>query len=166
MDLTGKIALIQRGACTFVEKIALAESLGAAAVVIFNDGGADREEPSQIGAEPFTSIPVAMTSATVGAALYSAVQAGPVTLKFNVSTTTEEVSQDNLIADTPTGNPERTTVVGAHLDSVEEGPGINDNGSGSGTLIEIAEEIAQLRATRATASGSRGGARRRPAWSV
>ena len=52
--------------------------------------------------------------------------------------------QYNLIADTPTGNPERTTVVGAHLDSVEEGPGINDNGSGSGTILEIAEEIAEL----------------------
>jgi Zn-dependent M28 family amino/carboxypeptidase len=144
VDLTGKIALIQRGTCAFVDKIEVAESLGAAAVLIFNDGGPDREEPLQIGAPPFTSIPVAMTSAAVGTALYNAVQAGPVTLTFNVSTTTEEVSQDNLIADTPTGNPERTTVVGAHLDSVEEGPGINDNGSGSSTLIEIAEQIAQL----------------------
>ncbi len=35
-------------------------------------------------------------------------------------------------------------VVGAHLDSVLEGPGINDNGSGSGTILEIAEEIADL----------------------
>ena len=35
-------------------------------------------------------------------------------------------------------------MVGAHLDSVEEGPGINDNGSGSGTILEIAEEIAEL----------------------
>jgi hypothetical protein len=38
----------------------------------------------------------------------------------------------------------RMIVVGAHLDSVEEGPGINDNGSGTGALIEIAEEIAEL----------------------
>jgi Zn-dependent M28 family amino/carboxypeptidase len=144
VDLTGKIALIQRGTCTFVEKIALAESLGAAAVLIFNDGGPDREEPFQIGAEPFTKIPVAMTSAAVGTELYNAVKAGPVTMTFNVSTTTEEVTQHNLIADTETGNPERTIVVGAHLDSVEEGPGINDNGSGTGALIEIAEEITEL----------------------
>jgi Zn-dependent M28 family amino/carboxypeptidase len=144
VDVTGKIALIQRGTCTFVEKVALAQSLGAAAVLIFNDGGPDREEPFQIGAEPFTAIPVAMTSAAVGAEIYTALKAGPVTMTFNVSTTTEEVTQHNLIADTAAGNPERTIVVGAHLDSVEEGPGINDNGSGTGALIEIAEEIAEL----------------------
>ncbi len=66
------------------------------------------------------------------------------TLTFNVDATTVPTTQENLIADTPTGNPERTTVVGAHLDSVEEGPGINDNGSGSGAILEIAEEIAEL----------------------
>jgi Zn-dependent M28 family amino/carboxypeptidase len=143
-DLTGKVALIQRGTCPFVAKIEVAKDLGAAAVLIFNDGGEDREEPSQIGAPPFTPIPVAMTSNDVGEVLYAAAQAGPVNVTFNVSTTTTEVTQYNLIADTPTGNPERTTVVGAHLDSVEEGPGVNDNGSGSGTLIEIAEEIAEL----------------------
>ena len=35
-------------------------------------------------------------------------------------------------------------MVGAHLDSVAEGPGINDNGSGSSTILEIAEEMAEL----------------------
>jgi Zn-dependent M28 family amino/carboxypeptidase len=35
-------------------------------------------------------------------------------------------------------------LLGAHLDSVEAGPGINDNGSGTATLLEIAEELAEL----------------------
>jgi Zn-dependent M28 family amino/carboxypeptidase len=35
-------------------------------------------------------------------------------------------------------------VVGAHLDSVTAGPGINDNGSGTSTILEIAEEMAEL----------------------
>ena len=108
-----------------------------------------------------------MTSYAVGSALYTALQSGPVNVTFNVQTTTEEVPQYNLIADTKQGDPERTIVVGAHLDSVEEGPGINDNGSGTRTLIEMAEQIAQAaRRSRATASGSRSGARRRPAWSA
>jgi Zn-dependent M28 family amino/carboxypeptidase len=34
--------------------------------------------------------------------------------------------------------------VGAHLDSVIAGPGINDNGSGSSAILEIAEEMAEL----------------------
>jgi Zn-dependent M28 family amino/carboxypeptidase len=145
-DLTGKIALVERGTCPFVDKINLAKQLGAAAVLIFNDGYPDRTEPFQIGAPPFIGIPVAMTSYAVGSALYTALQSGPVNVTFSVETTTEEVPQYNLIADSKQGDPERTIVVGAHLDSVEEGPGINDDGSGTSTLIEMAEEIAKLNA--------------------
>ena len=49
-----------------------------------------------------------------------------------------------MIADTTTGRADRTVVVGAHLDSVLEGPGINDNGSGSATILEVAEEMSEL----------------------
>ena len=48
----------------------------------------------------------------------------------------------NVIAETPTGDPNNVVVVGAHLDSVPRGPGINDNGSGSAGILEIAEAIA------------------------
>ena len=34
-------------------------------------------------------------------------------------------------------------MVGAHLDSVSAGPGINDNGSGSAAILEVAEQIAE-----------------------
>ena len=40
----------------------------------------------------------------------------------------------HIIADTKEGRADRTVVVGAHLDSVPEGPGINDNGSGTATI--------------------------------
>jgi Zn-dependent M28 family amino/carboxypeptidase len=36
-------------------------------------------------------------------------------------------------------------MAGAHLDSVQAGPGINDNGSGSSALIEVAENMAKLK---------------------
>ena len=32
-------------------------------------------------------------------------------------------------------------MLGAHLDSVPAGPGINDNGSGSAALLEIAQKL-------------------------
>jgi Zn-dependent M28 family amino/carboxypeptidase len=35
-------------------------------------------------------------------------------------------------------------MAGAHLDSVQAGPGINDNGSGSAALIEVAEQMAKV----------------------
>ncbi|WP_308259274.1 M28 family metallopeptidase [Pseudonocardia sp. H11422] len=47
----------------------------------------------------------------------------------------------NVVAQTRTGDPGRVVVVGAHLDSVRKGPGINDNGSGVAALLEIATRL-------------------------
>jgi aminopeptidase S len=47
----------------------------------------------------------------------------------------------NVIAQTRTGDPGRVVMIGAHLDSVPEGPGIVDNGSGVATLLEIATRL-------------------------
>ena len=44
----------------------------------------------------------------------------------------------NILADTG-GSAENTVVVGGHLDSVREGPGINDNASGVAAMLEIAD---------------------------
>ncbi|MGH3996949.1 MAG: M20/M25/M40 family metallo-hydrolase, partial [Pseudonocardiaceae bacterium] len=60
---------------------------------------------------------------------------------FAVSTPTFRVDNTtvrNVIAQTRTGSPEQVMMVGAHLDSVRDGPGINDNGSGVAALLEIA----------------------------
>ena len=51
----------------------------------------------------------------------------------------------NVIAETPWGDPDNVIVVGAHLDSVGVGPGINDNGSGSATILEIAEQMRKVK---------------------
>ena len=44
------------------------------------------------------------------------------------------------------GDPDNVMMAGAHLDSVAEGPGINDNGSGSRALLEVAENMAKMKA--------------------
>ncbi|WP_309055780.1 M28 family peptidase [Streptomyces sp.] len=48
----------------------------------------------------------------------------------------------NVLADTATGDPDSTVLVGAHLDSVPEGPGLNDNGSGAAGVLAVAEALA------------------------
>jgi aminopeptidase S len=48
----------------------------------------------------------------------------------------------NVIADWPGGDPNNVYMFGAHLDSVSAGPGINDNGSGSATVLELALTLA------------------------
>ncbi|MEU1737066.1 M28 family peptidase [Streptosporangium sp. NPDC020145] len=55
----------------------------------------------------------------------------------------------NLIADWPGGDVNQVIMAGAHLDSVSAGPGINDNGSGSASLLEVALTLAQYRPTLA-----------------
>jgi len=47
----------------------------------------------------------------------------------------------NVFCETKGGDGKKTMVVGAHLDGVPEGPGINDNGSGSATVLEIAIQV-------------------------
>lgn len=68
---------------------------------------------------------------------------------FEVSTPGYQVSAEdggsgqgrNVVAATRTGDPGRVVMIGAHLDSVPEGPGIVDNGSGVATLLAIAARL-------------------------
>ena len=136
----GKVALIQRGTCPFTTKYQNAIDAGAAAALIFNDGFEGREAPLGTTGPTDSPIPLAMISNDAGEELYNAPAA---TVTFNVDAVTTPVEQFNVIADSVRGDKDRTIVVGAHLDSVEEGPGINDNGSGSAGILEIAEEIAE-----------------------
>jgi Zn-dependent M28 family amino/carboxypeptidase len=48
-----------------------------------------------------------------------------------------------VLADTAWNSDSSLIIVGAHLDSVPEGPGINDNGSGSAVVLEAALRLAQ-----------------------
>jgi Zn-dependent metalloprotease len=61
--------------------------------------------------------------------------------------TTCTYRSNNLIADWPGGPSDQVTMFGSHLDSVSAGPGINDNGSGSATLLENALELAKANPT-------------------
>jgi Zn-dependent M28 family amino/carboxypeptidase len=116
--------------------------------LIFNDGFEGRVAPLATTAPPNIGIPAAMISSDVGRSLYTEAQSGAVSVTFLLDATTTPNTELNVIADSPGGDRDRTIVVGAHLDSVAEGPGINDNGSGSSGILEIAEEIAELRNDR------------------
>lgn len=59
------------------------------------------------------------------------------------------VASSNVVAETPLGG-ERVVMLGAHLDSVEAGPGINDNASGVAALLTVAERVATLPALHNT----------------
>ena len=50
----------------------------------------------------------------------------------------------NVLADLPGATKGAPLLLGAHLDSIESGPGINDNGSGVATLLELAVQARKL----------------------
>ncbi|MDA0168369.1 M28 family metallopeptidase [Solirubrobacter taibaiensis] len=141
----GNIALIQRGTCDFGLKARNAKAAGAVGVIIFNEGQEGRTGlPAGTLGEPIDIPVVGMTFAD-GAAIYQQLQGGA-TVKLHITTSTEadlDATTKNLIADTKTGNADETVVVGGHLDSVVEGPGINDNGSGTSAILEIAEAMSE-----------------------
>ncbi len=138
------VALIQRGTCTFEQKAANAEAAGYDAVIIFNEGQPGRQDllVGTLG-RPF-DLPVVGLSFADGEELYNLSETG---VTVHVATETEfdlNAKTKNVFAETKQGNPRKVIVAGAHLDSVVAGPGINDNGSGTATLLEIAEQMAKV----------------------
>ena len=144
----GSIALIQRGTCTFREKADNAKTAGAVGVIIFNEGNsADRTGliNGTLGAPQF-SLPTIDTTFALGQQLFEASKKG-LTVRIAVDASALTTLSQNVIADSPTGRADRTVVVGAHLDSVTDGPGINDNGSGSASILEVAKQMSALGTT-------------------
>ncbi|WP_344590329.1 M28 family metallopeptidase [Actinomadura vinacea] len=138
----GSVAVIQRGGCSFEIKAANAQAAGAAGVVIYNLPTEQGPVNGTLG-RAFT-LPVVETPHALGAELAKAAQAGGLKLRVRTDTATGKRSSSNVIAETAQGRADNVVVVGAHLDSVPEGPGINDNGSGSATILAVAQQIAKL----------------------
>ena len=138
----GNIALIQRGTCTFAAKALNAQAAGAAAVIIFNQGNDPTREGLIVGtlAPDSTPLPVVGASFAQGASL---AQPGSTA---RVRVLAPQVRTDvNVIAERAGGNRNNVVMAGAHLDSITDGPGNNDNGSGSAALLETALQIAKLK---------------------
>ncbi|GAB4058820.1 M28 family peptidase [Catellatospora paridis] len=70
------------------------------------------------------------------------VAAGFSVVKQNCTSGCTSGAGPNVIADWPGGDANTVYMFGAHLDGVAAGPGINDNASGSSTVLEIALTLA------------------------
>ena len=144
--VSGKVALVQRGTCAFVDKWSLAQAAGATGVIIYNEGNTPaRQNPIFVDNQPDppATIAAVITSYTLGNELLQAYKQGQnPTVDFKVYGDFTDRFLPQVIAETRGGDPNHVVVVGAHLDSVPAGPGINDDGSGTATLLAQAEEIA------------------------
>ena len=136
VEVAGAVVLVDRGDCLLADKATAATERGAIALVVANDveekvfsGGMDESDEIEI--------PVVSVSKADGARLRS--ETGTATVIAEASV--EQVTTRNVIAQTKTGATDNVVMVGAHLDSVKEGPGINDNGTGVATVLETALQM-------------------------
>ena len=133
----GDVALVQRGSCNFSEKVDHAIEAGASAVLIFNEGQEGRTDAVQGTLGDNYDLPVLGLSFEAGAALAD----GEHTADVLLVTELVEYTLTNTYAELP-GTTDEVVMLGAHLDSVMAGPGLNDNGSGSALVLEIAVQLA------------------------
>ncbi len=141
----GGVALVQRGTCGFAVKVLNAQAAGAAAVVVMNEG-----QPGRTGLVGMigdaTGLDIPAVFATFAAGLDLSTTPGA-TVTVTVDYVADQRRTWNVIAETASGNDANVVMAGAHLDSVQEGPGINDNGSGSASLLETAIQMAKVKPT-------------------
>lgn len=142
-DVAGNIAFVLRGTCPFGTKSELSGKAGAVAAVVYNtDSG---ELSGTLGT------PVPEHVATFG---LSGKDAAPIVEKLKkgkavdsiayIDSEVKQIQTTNIIAQTVEGDPDNCVMLGGHSDSVTEGPGINDDGSGSLTLLEVATQLTKF----------------------
>lgn len=136
LPVRGAVVLVDRGTCPFAQKEDVATQRGAVAMII-----ADNVDEEQMGGTlgPTTEVKIPVLSVTKSVGVQLRGQPGPTTIKLAASA--QSFKARNVIAQTKTGSDTNVVMAGAHLDSVPEGPGINDNGSGVAAVLETAVRV-------------------------
>ena len=137
VTVKGAISVVDDTGCSIVVKQNVALAEGAVGLLVVSTS-----RPSPAGL--FTSgyygqlkVPVGVIDKTADAALRRTTR--PVRLVLDNKA--QMVKSRNLLAQTKTGSTDNVVVVGAHLDSIAGGPGINDNGSGVSAILETALQL-------------------------
>ena len=136
----GAVALMRRGTCTFQTKVDNAVAAGAVGVIIMNEGTDGRVDAYSGQLSRLVNVPVVGVSYEFGRSLNNGAEHGA-TVRLAVDAVAGTRTTRNVLADTGRDGEGPLTIIGAHLDSVPQGPGINDNGSGSAVVLETALQL-------------------------
>jgi aminopeptidase Y len=136
----GNIALISRGTCAFAVKATNAYNAGAAAAVIYNN------VPGELAGTLGNTFTLNFPAVGITQSLGQQLAATPgLVLRVKTETLRGTATTSNVLAELPGKNANNVVMAGAHLDSVDEGPGINDNGSGSAALLAVGEAMGKVK---------------------
>lgn len=136
LNVQGAVVLVDRGKCPFGDKQTAAAARGAIALIVADNSDGDTGGAT-LGDRTDVKIPVVGISKADGARLRG--KSRKAFIKLNAGVREERTR--NVVAQTKTGSTQNVVMAGAHLDSVPEGPGINDNGSGAAAVLETALQL-------------------------
>jgi len=141
---TPQVALIKRGTCALGDKVLNAQAAGYKAALVYNDGLPNRTDILEATIGLAVKIPVVGLSYSDGNALLTASRNGGSTIRVVTSTLNTTRDTENVIAETPGGDPNHVLVVDTQLDALPLGAGLVENASGDSTALEIAAQIHRL----------------------
>jgi Zn-dependent M28 family amino/carboxypeptidase len=135
----GAIAVVDDTGCSIVDKSTTAATEGAVGLLVVSDPGATgaRKGLFTPGYYQALKMPVGVIGRDADAAL----RRGTAPVLLTLDEKSSMVKSRNVVAQTKTGDTHNVVMVGAHLDSVADSPGINDNGSGVAALLDTAAHL-------------------------
>ena len=137
----GAVVLVRPGPCFRRDQVMAAQAAGAAAFVAGYGGALSGAAPRATLVDPGgLTIPAIGATGRAADALAVVAETGGVA---RVTTTgrTAEAATRSIIAELPGSEPSSVVMLGAHLNSVLDGPGLNDDGSGVAALLAIARAL-------------------------
>lgn len=151
-ESAGSVVLISRGECPFAIKATNAAVVGATGAVVYNNVAGSISGGTLSG--PGDYAPAVSISQEAGQELLSLLEAGTeVIVDLNVEVVFENRTTFNVIAESKDGDHDNVIAMGAHTDSVEKGPGINDDGSGTIGILNVAIALTNFTLTNAVRLG-------------
>ncbi|KAM9892200.1 hypothetical protein OXX80_000532 [Metschnikowia pulcherrima] len=145
----GNIALVARGKCAFGDKSIAAGRAGASAAVIYDE---DAPLHGTLGEPTGAEVPTLSISTKDAAAFIAKLEKNPshvFEVTLFVDSYVKKIKTINVVAETKEGDHNNVVSLGAHSDSVAEGPGINDDGSGTISLLEVAKQLTKFKVNNA-----------------
>lgn len=140
-EQTDYVALIRRGECPFERKSHLAAVYGAQAAIIYDNEYNDEALLGTLG-EPTEEVVPTVGITRKQAELYiSELQSRKLDVAVAIDSYVKNVTTNNVIAETRLGDKNNIVMAGSHTDSVPTGPGINDDGSGTISLLVLAKYL-------------------------
>ena len=136
-------------------KSALAGGAGAVGAVVYNNVAGTVS--ATLGPPPRLEGPYVATvgiTQAEGQAYVSQIQGGAnVTASLDVLTDVQIITTNNVLATSKCGDKNNQLALGAHTDSVGAGPGINDDGSGTVGILNVAKALAKYNVKNAVTFG-------------